>query len=273
MGMTRSFGLPAAICCFTLIWSGAAFARDAADADTKAAPETKVEKKVETKAETKIESKEGEKAAPEKEEPKKTGFPGLEIDIEKKSVTATGKVCLTKGIVEYLIVAGGGKEYESVLSMDAKPSHLHAALLMVGGQVGKVAEELMGDDKAKAKDKPDKAASLFTMNVEWIDDGKKVSFPGEMLLHDREKKTTGRDLAWAFTGSMFYKLEDGRERYLADEDGSIVATYYDDGAILNLAVQSKDPYRGSSFGYEVNEKRIPPKGTTVLITFALKKKE
>ena len=73
---------------------------------------------------------------------------------------------------------------------------------------------------------------------------------------------------WAFTGSLFYKMEgDKKERYLADEDGSIVAIYYDDGAVLNLAKETKDPYRGDDFGFEVHEKKIPPKGTTVLVIF------
>jgi hypothetical protein len=257
------------VICLVFVWASVGCARGRGRDDFGK------KKDVEKEAAKAEEAKKAEKkASPKEEKPKKPGFSGIEIDIENKNVTATGKVCLTKGILEYVVVATGGKEYESVFSMDAKPSHLHAALLMVGGLPGKIAREYMGDDKSKAAKKAkQQEASRFDVTIKWVDDGKKVSFPADRFLLNREKKETARDLEWAFTGSMFYKLDDGKERYLADEDGSIVATYYDDGAILNLARETKDPYRGESFGFSVNEKKIPPKGTTVLIIFQLKKKK
>lgn len=195
-------------------------------------------------------------------------LPGLTVDMEKKAVTGTGRVCLTSGILEYLVVAKGGKDYESVIEMSVRPSDLHAALLMTGAVPGAMPQEFKGDGKGDlpgAKKKSE--AGRFVIFVEWAEGGKTVRVKAEKLLYDRDKDEAGRDFVWAFTGSYFYRDREGKEYYMADEGKSIVGIWYDGSALLNLAEKSKNPYRGDDFGFEVNTKKIPERGTPVKIIF------
>ena len=89
------------------------------------------------------------------------------------------------------------------------------------------------------------------------------------LLYDRSEGKAGHDCVWMFTGSYFYKDRQQKEHYAANEEKSIAATWYDGGALLNLAEKSKNPYRGDDFGFEINTKKIPKKDTPVKIVFQL----
>lgn len=196
---------------------------------------------------------------------------GLTVDIKNRTVTGTGRICLTSGILEYLVVAREGKAYESIMEMDVKPSDLHAALLMIGAVPGTIEEEFTGDRKGDPTDVEKKGkASRFGMSVQWTRDGKTIEMPAEELLYSREDDSAGHGFAWAFTGSYFYRDKDGNEYYSADEGKSIAGIWYDGSALFNLAEKSKNPYRGSNFGFEVNTGKVPPKDTAVKIVFQMK---
>ncbi len=198
-------------------------------------------------------------------------LPGLTVDIKNRTVTGTGRICLTSGILEYLVVAGEGKTYESVLEMDVNPSDLHAALLMIGAVPGAIEEEFTGDRKGDPADVEKKGkASRFGMSVQWTRNGKTVEMPAEELLYNRKKDSAGHDFIWVFTGSYFYRDKNGNEHYSADEGKSIAGIWYDGSALFNLAEKSKNPYRGGSFGFEVNTRKVPPKDTVVEIVFQMK---
>ncbi len=202
-------------------------------------------------------------------------LPGLSVDVKKAVVTATGRICETRGILDFLAVSKGGKTYESVIELDAKPSHLQAALLMIGAEPGNMppefVEKMKGIAAVKAA-KGKKIGSRFKIYVQWMSEGRKVEVPAEELLFNREKKEAGHDYEWIFTGSAFYRDEKGKEHYMADEEQVIAATWYDVAAVLNLSVPSKNAYEGDTFGFEINTKKVPKKGTPVLVKFVLQKK-
>jgi hypothetical protein len=196
--------------------------------------------------------------------------------MKKKTVSGDGRICIAEGILEYLLVGTGGKDYESVVMMNVRPSDLHAAFLMIGAVSGGLAEEFKGDRKNEVPGSgKNQEASLFVIRVEWVQEGKPVLVRGEQLMFNREGKTEGSEAIWAFTGSGFFKDEKGVEHYAADMEGekSIAATWYDGTALLNLAVKSNNPYRGDSFGFEVNTRKVPKKDTMVKITFQMVDKE
>ena len=63
-------------------------------------------------------------------------LPGLTINLEEKSVDVDATVCLRTGFLELVACTKGSKEHESIISVDAKPSHIHAALLLLGAKPG-----------------------------------------------------------------------------------------------------------------------------------------
>jgi len=187
-------------------------------------------------------------------------------------------------------VADGGKEYESVLSLGCRPSHLQVAMLIAGYQAGEVNPQARGDFAGGRDPTTDPAANPLpagapqvtgppgdywasrageptrvTVDVEIRQaDGTWKPQPLEGLLVDRRTGRSPPRLTWAFTGSFFTLDETTRREYfVAEAEKSIIALWYDPTALLNLVDDIGNPYRGDSQGLQVNRATLPPKGTPV----------
>ncbi len=185
-------------------------------------------------------------------------LPGLIIHGgEKKFVEATGKVVLTDGILEFIAVETGGREYESLLALDCKPSALQFALLLIGCEPGTVPQ------LAKAGQK---IGDRLTLEVAWEVEGKPKRLPAEQLLVNRKTKKRPAKLPWIFTGSHFATDPlSGREVFLPDAEQAFISLWWSSAVVINLGGEYGNPYRGDDQGFEVNTKLIPPEGTPVTL--------
>jgi hypothetical protein len=183
-------------------------------------------------------------------------LPGLTIHGgEKKFIEATGRMALTDGILEFIAVASQGRDYESLLALDCKPSELQFALLLIGCETGAV------PGHAKAGEKP---GSPLMLELEWQDEGQTRSVPVERLLVDRRTKKTPDALLWVFNGSYFAKSPvTNREVFQADEEQAFIALWWEPSVLINLGAEYGDPYRGDNQGFEVKTSAVPPKDTPV----------
>ena len=189
-----------------------------------------------------------------------------------------GVVCLDKGILDYLAVAPeSGKEYESLLVLECRPSELHAALLTLGARPGSIDPAFKADrrgdpldangrlleDKRPRGDRV-QIAVRRAEDADWT--------PVEAWITERGAQQPPERLEWVFTGSFFATAGDGVERYLADVYNTVAAVWYDGIAPLNLASAAGSPYRGDALGYEIRTERVPPVGTKVGVAFRLVKR-
>ena len=166
-------------------------------------------------------------------------------------VSVDGEVCLERGILEYVAVTAGGKEYESVFRLYCRPAHLQQALLMAGCQIGEVDEQLRGDysgsDETSSPGRADGAPApsprhptrigrnhhrlLLSWRSRWklsSSDGSWLRRPIEELLIDRRLDGPPKKLRWAFTGSYFVRRgPDDPEAFAADQTLSVIALWYD----------------------------------------------
>ena len=170
-------------------------------------------------------------------------LPGLTIyGGEKKSVAATGQVATTDGILEFIAVEKPGRDYESLFTLDCRPSALKFALLLIGCETN----------------------TPVSIEAEWRD--KRV--PVEQLLIDRRTKKSPASLPWVFTGSYFTKsVLDGKEVFMADEEQAFIALWWQPSVLISLKQEFGNPYRGEQQGFEANTKALPPKGTPVKLIF------
>lgn len=155
---------------------------------------------------------------------------------------------MSSGPVEYFAVTPGGKTHESVIALDIKPLHLQTALLLLGLECGQNLE-MQGDTTAPAGDS-------VVISVSWRLEDDSVTVPAANLLFNTMSREPVKDGPWVFTGSIMYE-----GRFLADYEGSIIATYSDPVAILNTPMAGR--YDDTSFG--INEELIPPVGTEILL--------
>jgi hypothetical protein len=174
-------------------------------------------------------------------------LPGLRIHGgNDKFIEADGKVALTDGILEFIAVQSEGRAYESLLTLDCKPSELKFALLLIGCE----ADEKQG--------------SQLALEIEWQQDGKPKRVPVEELLIDRHTKKPATKLAWRFTGSTFVKdLLSGREVFQADQEAAFIALWWEPAVLINIVGDHGNPYRADDQGFEVLKTAVPPTGTPV----------
>ena len=174
-------------------------------------------------------------------------------------VEVDGYICLNKGVIEYIICAEKGKEYESVVALKCIPSNLNLALMLIGVIPADVIETETSIKQPFIK-----------ITVEWGDDENKTVVNGSELAYNRRLSEVMQNDVWKFTGSAFeVNSQDGSERFLADRDGVIVATYKDPAALFNNTLEDSN----DDTAYEANTDALPATRTPVIVRFEISKVE
>ncbi len=182
---------------------------------------------------------------------------------EKKFVEATGAVALTNGILEFVSVMPGGREYESLLTITAKPSALQFALLLIGAEPGKVPEA--GMPKTHLPDF--ERGSRLVIEVEWTADGETRRVPVSAWLRDRKTGQAPAKLEWIFSGSYFTEDFNGHQLFIADAEEAHVGLWWNPAIPVNVMGEHGNPYQGDQAGFEANTAVVPPVGTPVKVIF------
>lgn len=63
-------------------------------------------------------------------------LPGVSINLEAKAIDVTSTATLTEGSLEFVACTKNTKEHEAIVTVEAKPSHIHTALLLLGAKAG-----------------------------------------------------------------------------------------------------------------------------------------
>ena len=166
----------------------------------------------------------------------------LTIDLKRHEVKVKARICLTRGILEFVTVMKGGREHEAIFNTTCRPSSLHAALLGIGLEPHPVVAGSY-EDALKSKGR-------LKFEVEFEKDGKGRRVEAHKLLHNRETDNGKTKNAWVFAGSYFTEHQ-GKSVYAADHSDVVISIIPDSAAVIQLAVKSGNPYEGDNFGIEV----------------------
>ncbi|HMO50236.1 MAG TPA: YdjY domain-containing protein [Kiritimatiellia bacterium] len=172
-------------------------------------------------------------------------FGSVQLDPGHRAMMVSGYVNQVEGAIELLACGPGGKVHESVFVLFAEPADIHAGLLLLGFT--------HGEPMAGLGEGPPRGDSLI-LDVEWDADGQTVRERAERFVFDFITQRPARHGAWIFNGSM---VEDGY--FLARAEESLIATYWDPWAIINL--QSEAGADDERLG--VNRSVVPPRLTPV----------
>jgi len=181
---------------------------------------------------------------------------GIRVDLQDQVLRLEASVCLREGILEYVAVSRGGKTYESLFELKAKPSQIHAGLLLVG-----VEPISLGDNSKRTE-------TQLRIQVEWENEegssDKVKPIPIEEFLTDRTTEKRAEMLTWFFSGSILgpdIDSPDGKGAiYVADMEKSVIAIWPDQTAVLNPVQKSGNPYRGNTYGFEAKTDSLPKLG-------------
>jgi len=185
---------------------------------------------------------------------------GLSVDLRSQEVLIQCRAGEDAGILEYLLVAEGGKAYESrFVSIAGTPSDLHAALLLLGIEPApfpgfREALELLrkGGSESEVRTLLPARSFLSVSAKPLYDDGTVGSQrPLSEYIEERDGEHAGRverdgkgqdgniDNKWVFTGSFF----NPSGVYAADATRSYAAVWPDPAATINLLSPAGNPYR------------------------------
>jgi len=84
-------------------------------------------------------------------------LPGLVVDFQNRCVDIKATICLDEGMLELIACTKETKEHESIVTITARPMHVHTALLLLGANNGKPASEPGEDDSPPSETEPQAA--------------------------------------------------------------------------------------------------------------------
>jgi hypothetical protein len=166
-------------------------------------------------------------------------LPGIVVhDVASPYLEAAGKISRTNDLLEFIAVEPEGRDYESLLTLDCKPSALQFALLLIGCETGGV------------------------VRIEAEYKNKRV--PVEHWLIDRKTKKPPAALRWKFNGSYFTKNPiSNLPVFLADAEQAHIALWWQPAIVVNLADDRGNPYKGDDQGFDANPVTVPPAGSPI----------
>ncbi len=182
----------------------------------------------------------------------------VEFDREKRTVTVPATVCVTNQILEYALVATGGKTYESLLVTAASPVDMHLALLLLGVRQVPV----LGDAKQAA---PIPVTNALQIDVSWQTNGQEVTVPLSNLIAftDGHSEVLGLPMSldkWLYNGSQFDQWG-----FEAQREGSLVSLIRDPAALVNNPGSDRD----NDLIHFPNMRILPEQGTSVSVILRL----
>lgn len=184
----------------------------------------------------------------------KGGFPGITVDVAKRQVRVDCQTLDIEAPLEFFCVVSGTNEHESLLRSPIKPSHLHAALLMLGLEPG----EPVKYSEARQAWTPPHGPPLH-LYLEFEKDGKKQRYPAYRLMRDVKTKKPMPPMTWIFAGSR--PLEDGT--YAADATGYLVSVVNFNYTVIDIPKLASSA--NESLAWEIDRDLMPPNGTNATL--------
>jgi hypothetical protein len=181
-------------------------------------------------------------------------LPFLHVDVAAKRVAIDCETVDAQAPLEFFCVVRGGPEHETIFRTNAKPSHVHLALLMIGLTPGKPLHYVEATEKWSPPEGP-----ALQISVQYEKDGKTVTLPAWKLMRGIQSKKTMQPMNWIFTGS---RMLEG-EHYGADDAGYVISIVNFDLSPIDVPMLASSS--NETLEYELNPDTCPPEGTKATI--------
>lgn len=188
-------------------------------------------------------------------------WPHVRLDREAGVVEIDAKVVLDNAEwLELIVCTKGSREYEAIAATEAKPSHIHLALMTLGLIPGNPMSWHRDDQGELVAIKP--AGPAVTITLAWETDGQKHEVPANQWIKDSNTGQAMPGETWMFTGSAVVEHEN-EKFYMADVNGTVVSlvNFGDD----ILARDTMLTNQTDEAQWVANTDAIPPAGTALTI--------
>lgn len=193
-------------------------------------------------------------------------FPHVEVRLENRAVLFDGVACLDAGWLEFIVCTPGTKEHESLIVTRARPSHLHAALLLIGLKPGSPGRWVYENDRVSTV--PPTGDAVLVEVIYTNEQGQVVTEPIRRWIRDHLGENEFPDRAWVFGGSRLRAAPPDfgvAEIYEADYSGSVIGlvTFGDEMLCFPEVLPDQVDIRPPE--WEVNTRHVPRPGTVVTV--------
>lgn len=157
-------------------------------------------------------------------------FPGVRVDVENKLVEFDGMVPIDahnpgspRVYLEVIACTFDSKEHESLVVTRAKPSHVHAALLMIGLEPGSPGSWKVDGRSRVATIPPRGSAVRVSLTFDPGSPNAREIDPAELVINARTmaRASSLADAGFVFAGSRVVEWQ-GRSFYDADGMGTLI---------------------------------------------------
>ncbi|MGH7176141.1 MAG: YdjY domain-containing protein [Tepidisphaeraceae bacterium] len=179
-------------------------------------------------------------------------MPHVQVDVPNKQVRVECQMLGVEAPLEFFCVLRGTSEHEAVVRTQAKPSHIHLGLLMLGMQPG----EPVRYSEAAQKWLPPHGPPL-NISVEFEKDGKAVVIPAYKLMRSIRTQEPMPPTHWIFAGS--HVMPDGN--YAADVTGYVVSIVNFELTLIDVPELASSA--NETLQWVLNKDIAPPAGTMV----------
>ena len=180
-------------------------------------------------------------------------LPHVQVDVTKRQVRVECQMLGIEAPLEFLCVATGTNEHESVLRSPAKPSHIHLGLVMLGLDPG---QPVHYSDAAKKWFPP--SGPPLNISVEFTDkDGKLQTMPASRLMRSVHDKKPQPAHTWIFAGSRI--MPDGS--YAADVTGYTVSVVNFELSLIDIPDLASSA--NETLEWEIDKSIAPAAGSAV----------
>lgn len=175
----------------------------------------------------------------------KLAMPGVKINVEQWCVDVDARVCLTEGMLELIACTKNTKEHEAIIAVEAKPSHIHTALLLLRSKPGNPAmQKALDPEGTRFISIPPKGSAVGVFLVFKDANGKDAEHPiSDFITSADTENETGRTApgegakpvkfpthTFLFAGSILDGKAGEPRNYLCDQSGNVIslATFGDE---------------------------------------------
>ncbi len=193
-------------------------------------------------------------------------FAGIVVRLDASTVEIQAWTCLEAGWLEQVACSPSSREHESLVVIKAKPSEVHAALLLAGFEPGSPGTWTYIDDELKFTQPTGERLDVLVRYQNSTGDA--VQTPISTWIQDHSGQHDFPDEPWVFGGSAFQENPEWMgpgEHYVADMTGSIIGlvTFGDEVIGFSRIIADQDAVQPPS--WEVRSDHLPPRGTEVTL--------
>lgn len=181
-------------------------------------------------------------------------LPLVHVDVAAREVSVECEAVIAEDPLEFLCVTPGIAEHETVLRTQARPSHIHLGLIMIGLTPGEPMRYVREQNRLLPPRGP-----VLRISARFERDGKAITVLATDLMRNRKTHKPMPARNWVFAGSRMLKNGD----YGADTTAQVISIVNFDYSMVDVPeiVSSSDP----TLEYEVNPETVPPKGAKVML--------